>query len=69
MESRESPTELLIRSLENVEGAEDVIVVYRKIQDGKNVVDWQCNEVPTFTAVSMLEMTKLGLIEETRREE
>lgn len=60
---RQSPSETLMKALEDIEGAEDVIIVYRrKNEDGKDEVLWSINDAPLWRVLGLVETAKLEMI-------
>lgn len=59
---RETPTDLLMRSLEQVEHAEDCIIVFRKVVDGKDEIDWVANDIPAWKITGMLQFAQLQIV-------
>lgn len=66
---KETPTDFLVRCLEEIEGAEDVVVIFRKVKDGVVDIDWKANDVPRWKLFGMLELAKFSMYEPTEEEE
>jgi hypothetical protein len=59
---KESPTDFLIRSLEKIEDAEDVVIVVRR--KGSSDVDWFANDVPLYVLLGMLDFAGKSMFED-----
>lgn len=68
-EQKESPTDFLIRSLEQIEGAEDCVVVFRRVENGKDVIDWLANDVPAWKMAGMLNWAAQDAYQEAASDE
>lgn len=67
---RLTPSETLMKALEEIEGAEDVIIVWRKKDaDGKDMVEWSINDAPTWRVLGLIETAKAEIIVELAGEE
>jgi hypothetical protein len=53
---KETPTDFLIRSLEQIEDAEDVVLVVRR--KGSDDIEWFANDVKLWHLLGMLEFAK-----------
>ena len=60
---RLSPSDTLMAALEQVEGAEDVIIIWRKKdENGKDMVDWSINDTPFWRVLGLIETAKAEMI-------
>ena len=60
---RENPSETLMRALEEIEGVEDVVILWRKKdEDGKDRVEWSINDAPWWRVMGLMEMAKAEMI-------
>ena len=61
--NRLSPSDTLMKALEEIDGAEDVIIIWRKKgDDGRDVVEWSINDSPFWRVMGLIETAKAELI-------
>lgn len=60
---RQSPSETLIKALEEIDGAEDVVIVWRKKDEsGKDIIDWSINNAPLWRVFGLIETAKAEML-------
>lgn len=68
--TRLSPSETLMAALERIDGAEDVVIIWRKKNDqGKDDVDWSINDAPFWRVLGLMEAAKVDMSNELREED
>ena len=59
---RLSPSETLMQALEEIEGVEDVIIIWRGVNEhGETEVSWRINDVPRWRVLGLIECAKLEM--------
>ncbi len=66
---RETPSETLMRALEDIENAEDVVILWRKKdEDGEDRIEWSINDAPWWRVMGLMEMAKAEMIIQSTQE-
>ena len=60
--TKESPSDFVIRVLEQIEHAEDCVIVLRNVVDGKDEIDWMANNVQAWKITGMLQFAQLQIV-------
>lgn len=57
-----SPSDTLVNALEQIEGAEDVIIVWRKKDvNGVDEIGWAINDAPFWRVLGLIETAKIEM--------
>jgi hypothetical protein len=62
MPDRQTPTECLISSLEDIDRVEDVFIICRSKEGEEYFISWQGNEIDPTEAIWLMEFVKLQLL-------
>ena len=63
----ETPTEVLIDAMEDIEQAKDLLIVWREEdENGVSRMNWRVSRCPMWRALGLIEAAKIEMVNQTR---